>query len=1142
MDKPGILHSLRELTNSREIPLMPLLDKSSRLSEYEPINEYILNLKNGSKPESASENLLRSVVTDILGLRLQPQLNVVSGFVDFAVMEGGTEPVLIELKALFDLYSDERLTSHPLKPASHLDQIKNYLHKHEYVILTDLRDAYLYNARDTFVDDKHFAHIPFAELLERAAQTRSLLDVLRRAEDEVDRPELDRVFFEDLQGWFTRFREVKFTDSDGAAELVILLINKLIFAKTLEDFGLVPFRFIQEEYERQKEKWVAKGSVPTLRSFFREFEEFFDDHYDTELFEEKLWDHLDKSQENLDIFARALDDVLGVSTWNKVFSRGIVHYNYRKINEDIFGKSYEMFLAANRKDEGIYYTPAPITTPMADSLVDALFLPLVDRIVKLLAIDRHDFAAADALMKQLYEIRVVDMAGGSGGFLIKVLRAIWEQYRRIDSACSWAKQSGQGLFDVPPEVRAAADFCHRHLLRDNQHRQLVADILLRHIWCVDKDPGAIEVAKTNVWKEAVKLTPADYNFRELKTEAAKILPNLELNFICNDSLVDADTDAQVSWLSTTGREAIAQLSALRNQYIANPSDHDPLEKALEVRREIRQILISHFAAEKLPCEPLLAALSFFPCYFTADGKARPAADRGFDGNIGNPPWETVKPIRKEFAGQHKYQMEGQQFDKWFETQLLENERFRQRWDEYQERHERYREHLTRTFKSQGSGDWNFYKLFIENNLRLLKHRGRLAMLVPSGIQTDEGCRDLRELLSIKNTLQDLTSFENKGYEREVDGVKRRLKIFPNVHPQFKFGYFNVLKGDIPGPDHTFNARFYLHDPAEIASPPIKYSVEMVRRFSPENLSIMEFRTPTDCQVCTKIRAAHPLLGSLGYQFRRELHLTGDNRFLRKIGTHKLKAGEIPLLEGKTTFQFDSKFTPPNWYVVEKEVREELLRKELYRLVSFVRKTKAKRVEGINVDDTSTNLEAELQEVFLRKKFSLHYQFERLAYREVGSSTNERTLIAAMLPARVCLSHKLMYLTPYKYEVDGKGRLTQAVWAEAELLPLLAMFNSLVLNYYVRNKVSTGVSVFQLYELPIPKLPNKARAKLVAAAEKLSASPHDTKERAELEALIAKEVYDLNIDDWRHLTGTFTFGSGDSKGELDEIIARSYELW
>jgi hypothetical protein len=445
MDKPVILKALCELTSLREIRLLPLLEKDSPLSAYDPINKYVLDLKNGSKPESAVEDLFRSLVTDVLGLSAQPQVRTVHGFVDFAVAEGGAEPVLVEVKPLFELYSDERLVSSVLKPATHLDQIKKYLRKHEYVILTDLRDAYLYNARDTFVDDKPFSRLPFAELLERAVNTRSLLEVLRRAEDEVEKPELDRAFFEDLEGWFKRFREVKFTEPDRAAESVILLINKIIFAKTLEDFGLVPFRFIQDEYEMQKERWVAKGSLQTIRAFLRNFEEFFDDHYDTELFETKLWDHLDKSPENLDLFARALDDVLGVITWNKIFSRGIVHYNYRRINEDIFGKSYEMFLAANRKDEGIYYTPAPITTPMAESLVEALFAPLVSQITELLSEKRHDFAAAEPLMQRLYEIRVVDMAGGSGGFLIKVLRAVWKQYQRIVTACAWAKRNGKEL-------------------------------------------------------------------------------------------------------------------------------------------------------------------------------------------------------------------------------------------------------------------------------------------------------------------------------------------------------------------------------------------------------------------------------------------------------------------------------------------------------------------------------------------------------------------------------------------------------------------------------------------------------------------------------------------------------------------------
>ena len=51
-----------------------------------------------------------------------------------------------------------------------------------------------------------------------------------------------------------------------------------------------------------------------------------------------------------------------------------------------------------------------------------------------------------------------------------------------------------------------------------------------------------------------------------------------------------------------------------------------------------------------------------------------------------------------------------------------------------------------------------------------------------------------------------------------------------------------------------------------------------------------------------------------------------------------------------------------------------------------------------------------------------------------------------------------------------------------------------------------------------------------------------KERAALEVFIARELYGLSLDDWKHLTGTFTFGSGPTKEELDEIIRQSLALW
>lgn len=48
--------------------------------------------------------------------------------------------------------------------------------------------------------------------------------------------------------------------------------------------------------------------------------------------------------------------------------------------------------------------------------------------------------------------------------------------------------------------------------------------------------------------------------------------------------------------------------------------------------------------------------------------------------------------------------------------------------------------------------------------------------------------------------------------------------------------------------------------------------------------------------------------------------------------------------------------------------------------------------------------------------------------------------------------------------------------------------------------------------------------------------------AALEVFIARELYGLSLDDWKHLTGTFTYGSGATREELDEIIGHSLGLW
>ncbi|MGO8696241.1 MAG: Eco57I restriction-modification methylase domain-containing protein [Limisphaerales bacterium] len=753
MNYSAILDALREFTSRERIEFRPPALESGPLSNYPPIPKYVLDLKNIVKPETAAEDLFTALCKDVLGIVPTRQVGAREGWVDFMLPEPRGEPLPLELKPLFQRDGPDGLWRADANPKHHVNQVKKYLRDHEYLILTDLRTAWFFNARDYFFEQKPFTDLPFADFFARCRESRSMLDTLRRLEDTAEKPELEQQFFDDLKIWFNEFDKVQWTPPEQAAESIILLINKLIFARTIEDYGLIQYRFTQDEYSRYIKLWEPKGAHRVVPKFLDFFEEFFDEYYDTEIFSQRIWNRLDKDPANLQLFCDKLNLVLGVNSWDQTFSRGIVHYNYRRIDEDIFGKSYEMFLAANRKDEGIFYTPAGITRPMAASLVHSLAGKLVDEICAAVGSQVCDFARAETLMAQLAEIRVADTACGSGGFLIKVLREFWNQYQRIDQASAWVQkilkpENGEMyLAEMPPNVEAAIVFRRRQNLENR--RVLIAQILLRHIFGVDKDPGALAVAKTNIWKEAVKLSPADYNYRLLKTDVVRILPNLELNFHSADSLVDVDIAKQVGWLAEYHQAELRKLSALRARYIENPMRHEPLDEAIALRDRVHADLTEHFQPENLPCPPAAFALHFWPCWINSDGKPNKA--QGFDGIIGNPPWEGFKPIRKEFAANFyrgkpqfsKLGMDGPTFDKWFEEELASNQEYAARWREHEDYYERHKAHFANTFQHQGTGDWNLFKLFIERDLSLVRQGGQFSLLVPSGFQTDEGSADLR---------------------------------------------------------------------------------------------------------------------------------------------------------------------------------------------------------------------------------------------------------------------------------------------------------------------------------------------------------------------------------------------------------------
>ena len=70
------------------------------------------------------------------------------------------------------------------------------------------------------------------------------------------------------------------------------------------------------------------------------------------------------------------------------------------------------------------------------------------------------------------------------------------------------------------------------------------------------------------------------------------------------------------------------------------------------------------------------------------------------------------------------------------------------------------------------------------------------------------------------------------------------------------------------------------------------------------------------------------------------------------------------------------------------------------------------------------METRLREIFKAKKFKLQYEFPRMVYREIGRSTNERTIIATEIPADACLNNKLPFVAPFDFELSDKGQLEQ----------------------------------------------------------------------------------------------------------------------
>lgn len=716
----------------------------------EEAKAYVRHLSRGSKPETALREAFfagQSILNRSIFGDLTPEVREKDGFIDYYFTVGGKQRVLLELKPLFKAKIRrsakssriEKLERMDLNYEEHLPQILKYLRGEleqecEYEILSNLADWSFFNTDALYGagTNKPFLVTNLRNFIDECKRVGSIEQFLKRQEYQARQEELGGLFFRSLKGWVNALSRLKCNvDERRKLELIIHLLNKFVFIQTLDYYAVVDFRMLQNLWKEKIRKWSAKGKGRIIKEFLAEIDSWFFEHYDTELFREGIIQYIDESESNLELLYDSLELVLGLKEWQSTFTgiAGVTQFNFRRINEDVFGKAYETFLADVRKEQGVYYTPSYITEYIVENSVAKIFDHYVKEIE--LELEKDMFEQAEIHIHQLLAIKILDPACGSASFLIKAIRKIMERYRRLIRMISEKEEKYnkyQGTLkrseEIEEKVRKILEL--KNAIGATNERELIARIILRHIHGNDIDKKALEVAKVNIWLEAVKLSPISFKYDKLPRETNRILPDLEMNLANGDSIIGLPDQNVLEILQTKFKDKIVEMSELRNGYLTNPSKTELVERIELIKSELRTELQHEFERyvmnKELPAAVLKETrsfhwvLEFWYVFFDIKGRVLGETERGFDIVLGNPPYVNAKLMNdtiRSFVDKHYF---------------------------------------------SAVGTYDVYVVFMEKGLQLLKKAGYLSFINPNKfIFTDYG-QGIRNLIKSNGRLLEFVNF------------------------------------------------------------------------------------------------------------------------------------------------------------------------------------------------------------------------------------------------------------------------------------------------------------------------------------------------------------------------------------------------
>ncbi|MCB1615599.1 MAG: N-6 DNA methylase [Pseudomonadales bacterium] len=888
--------------------------------------------------------------------------------------------------------------------------------------------------------------------------------------------------------------------TDSYFQQVLRLVYRFLFLLTAEDrdVALLPKDYEGSDYSNARKLYEQGYSVTQLRERSR-LNRHYDNHGDAwqqllitfsgfakgqpllaqpalgGLFAVDQCAHLETAELENRYLYRALFN-LCYFEHNQTLSR----INYRDMDTEEFGSVYESLLELipqlntegrwqfsfmgdaadesaasghSRKLTGSYYTP--------DSLVQELIKSALEPVIA----DRLS-ASPQQPREAILSITVCDPACGSGHFLLAAARRLASELAAVDAGT-----------DQPTEQH------YRHAIRD---------VVRSCIYGVDLNPMAVELCKTGLWLESIEpgkpLSFLDMNIRPgnalLGTTFEAIntgIPDAAITSLLGDDEYVAKLSIQRHKSENKGlldlfdnantfdmkaveefkyvaseENTIDQVEEEKRRYleVANSQDvsrakllldlwccafvwkktpdFEPITYNLyfDIKKDVK--ILSNEQSKHL--EYLLSEYKFFhwqiefPAIFSGDSS-------GFDVVLGNPPWERANINYKEFFASRSPCVLEAKNKKEREIAIAKLETDNPSlFDLYQSEMRRVEGliHFIKTSEIYSltiAGFINYYSCFAEKAIQITKAKeAAVGMVLQSGIATDDTNKDLFVFL-----------MEN-GWIRSIYDFINTKKLF-KIDSRMKYSLVTLSKKASKLTDFAF----FLELPSEIEGFKYQLSIEDIVQINPNTKTCTTFSNIDQANIVKKIhRNSVPVFSDSTTCFSKKfdvhvmLNSTNDKHKFVATDEYELSPVDyVPVYESKLFWLYDHKSATFKGCSS-----------------SDIEKGNTKETSLSDRGEHSTRYFVIADELVKWKKKYNHNHDWMFSIRKISSPTNERTIVASILPNVAT--------------TDSANNIVGLDITEVALL--LANFNSLILDFAARTKVGNqNLNQWIIRQLPVVSL-------------------------------------------------------------------------